>query len=87
MELVGEFIYSNIYTSSDIVKIRITTGQIESRWDMSALVNIQLAASPNWINTQIMMDLVLNGIAYRKSTNTFFLSGKMWNNLFEVILT
>lgn len=27
---------------------------------------------------------VLNGIAYKKDTNTFFFSGKMWDLVFEV---
>ena len=27
---------------------------------------------------------VLNGIAYNKSRNTFFITGKKWNKVFEV---
>ncbi len=33
------------------------------------------------------MNNVMNGIAYRKSTNTFFVTGKNWNYIFEVQLS
>jgi len=36
--------------------------------------------SYDWTNA------VLNGIAYRESTDTFFLTGKMWDYFFEVKL-
>jgi glutamine cyclotransferase len=33
------------------------------------------------------MNNVMNGIAYRKSSNTFFVTGKNWNYIFEVKLS
>jgi len=30
------------------------------------------------------MNNIMNGIAYRKETNSYLISGKMWNYIFEV---
>lgn len=74
LECVDGFIYANVWQSTDIIKINPATGEVVSVVDASGLEN---TSEPD-------PDNVLNGIAYREDTDTFFLSGKRWNDLYEV---
>lgn len=65
--------------------------QMDSRMNLAKIVSID-ANSGEVLAYIDIMDLfnkssrknVPNGIAYRKSTNTFWLTGKYWNQVFEV---
>ena len=78
LELVGDYIYANVWLTNFIVKIETATGVIATVYDMSELT---AKAFLNSINPD-----VLNGIAYRKKTDTFFVTGKKFNMAFEVKL-
>ncbi len=65
LECVGDHIWANVYFRNHIMAINSTTGEVEAWVDLSALV-------PPVENDKS----VLNGIAYRPETNTFFLTGK-----------
>lgn len=87
--MVGKYIYANKFTSSSIFKINIESGEVVKEYDMTLLKkkqeeyvrdNYTFSSWYDWNNN------VLNGIAYRKETNTFFLGGKNWNYLFEIEL-
>ena len=73
LECVGTSIYANVWLENDILEIDATTGAVTRVIDASALVPDD--RSP---------DDVLNGIAYRADTNTFFLTGKRWTVMYEV---
>jgi glutamine cyclotransferase len=76
LEYVNGFIYANIWMTQFIVKINPETGKVVGKYDMKDLYN--LAKSKN-INL-----LEMNGIAYNASSNTFFITGKLWPTIFEV---
>ncbi|MFM7300664.1 MAG: glutaminyl-peptide cyclotransferase, partial [Crocinitomicaceae bacterium] len=63
-----------------LVSIEPSTGRVKELINCFTLVNtirsaaIQQTPSPE----------VLNGIAHKKSSNTFFVTGKYWPTLFEV---
>ena len=67
--------------------INLDTGKIVKQWDFSMLVediknyiNSINDYSYDWGNN------VLNGIAYNKYKDTFYLTGKMWDFVYEVKL-
>jgi glutaminyl-peptide cyclotransferase len=72
LEYVNGYIYANIYTTNQIAKIEAKTGKVLGVIELSSLKN----ENPN--------GEVLNGIAYQKSTNTFFVTGKYWDKTYEI---
>lgn len=78
LEYVADYIYANIYQTDKIVKINPDNGEIIGILELSSLVN-QLSKE----NTDIAE---LNGIAYRASTETFFITGKLWPYIYELKL-
>ncbi len=80
LEYVNDFIYSNIYLTDYIIKINPTNGNIVGKLDLSGL----LEKSGKQVNRE--EGLVLNGIAYDSSKNSFYVTGKKWPLLFELKL-
>ena len=77
LEWVNGKIYANTYQFQKEVSVIIdpTTGAVEGVIDFSGLKE-KVEQHPQ-LN-------VLNGIAYHKTRNTFFVTGKNWSKLFEV---
>lgn len=73
LECVGSSIYANVWLENDILEIDVATGQVIRVIDASALVPGDVAP-----------DDVLNGIAFRAETDTFFVTGKRWTVMYEV---
>lgn len=75
LEYVQGYIYANVYTTNFIVKIDAATGKVVQRINFS-----------NILDKAYMHDNidVLNGIAWHKTNNTFFITGKRWPILFEI---
>jgi glutamine cyclotransferase len=88
LEMVNDtYIYANKFTTNYIYKIEKSTGKVLNGWNMYNLWLTQYYALTytqrryyDWSNN------VLNGIAYRKESNTFMLTGKMWDFVFDVAL-
>lgn len=76
LEFINGFIYANIYTTSDIVKIDPSTGNIVGRLDLSSLVNE--------VHQMYPASLEMNGIAYNPATGSIFITGKMWPVIYEI---
>ena len=72
LEYVNGFIFANIYTTNQIAKIEAKTGKVLGVIELSSLKN----ENPN--------GEVLNGIAYQKTSNTFFVTGKYWDKTYEI---
>ncbi len=72
LEYVNGYIYANIYTTNQIAQIEVKTGKVLGVIELSSLKN----ENPN--------GEVLNGIAYQKSSNTFFITGKYWDKTYEI---
>jgi Glutamine cyclotransferase len=76
MEYHDGMIYANVYMTDSIVIINPNNGDIIGWIDISSLR--QKLDDPNSAE-------VSNGIAYNYDTKTFYLTGKNWSNLFEVV--
>jgi glutaminyl-peptide cyclotransferase len=77
LECVGDQVYANVWRSDDILRIDARTGRVNAVIDASGLLTM----------SEAMRADVLNGIAYKPSSRTFLLTGKLWPHVFEVELT
>lgn len=74
LECAEGWIWANVYGSEQIVRIDPASGEVTAIVDASGLLGPEEREGVD----------VLNGIAYRPETETFFLTGKLWPKLFEV---
>ncbi len=77
LECVGDFIYANAWNTDYIFRIDKWTGDVSAVIDASALLTDAEKAD-------LAAGSVLNGIAYNPESETFFITGKNWNKIFEV---
>lgn len=77
LECMGGWVLANIWLSNDIVAIDLNSGEVVGRLDLTDLV-------PSGLDSTAA---VLNGIAYRPATETFFVTGKLWPVIYELRLT
>jgi glutamine cyclotransferase len=70
-------VYANVLKSSYIYRINPLTGEVDEIIDCTSLVQIAQPTHP---------DDVLNGIAHDSSSGHFYLTGKRWPVIFEVVL-
>lgn len=75
MEYINGKIYANVYTTDQIVIIDPETGIVTGIIDASLLALDYRKTGE-----------VLNGIAYKKSTQQLFITGKNWPNMLEIAL-
>lgn len=78
LECVGDSIYANVWLTDEIVRIDKRTGRVTARIDASPLRR----AMPDLKDP----DAVLNGIARGSASDTLWLTGKLWPQMFEVRL-
>ena len=76
LEYVDGVLYANVWQKSIILMIDINTGEVTGVIDCSDL-SVQ--------NNSDNVDNVLNGIAYNSKTNHFYITGKRWENMYEVV--
>ncbi len=77
LEIVDNVIYANTYQSNKDVVLEID----KNNGKVLGLINFYGLREK--VKKHPELD-VLNGIAYNKSRNTFFITGKKWNKIFEV---
>ena len=75
LEFAKGSIYANVWYSDFIFRISKETGRVLSVIDCSELVSIENPSNP---------ECVLNGIAYDKERDLFYITGKKWKNVFVV---
>jgi len=80
LECVGDHIYANAWQTDFIFKIDKFTGDVVALIDASGLLTDAERA-------ELGGGDVLNGIAYNPETQTFFITGKRWSQMFEVVFT
>ncbi len=86
LEYVNGKIFANIFQSNDVVLFDLT-GKVEKRFDMAQLLRTEekyLEEHGIQWSYYDKANNVLNGIAYRASSDTFFVTGKNWHYLYEV---
>ena len=84
LEFVDGHVYANVWYSEKILKIDPYTGLVVKQWDIGSLASAEKAYQRE--TNQFVEADVLNGIAYNKSHNTFYLSGKKYHLIFAVKL-
>ena len=78
MQLLNEleyhdgYIYANVYTTNQIVKIEANTGKVVAVANLNDLDKANPKAD------------VLNGIAWDPATKDFIITGKYWGKLYHV---
>jgi len=77
LEWIDGAIFANVYLTETILRIDPQTGKVLTVVDMSGLTPEANKADPN---------LVLNGIVYDPETKRLFVTGKLWDVLYEVRL-
>lgn len=77
LEWIDGLIYANVYMRDEIVAINPNNGKVVKIIDISTL----RAELDNYDDAEVS-----NGIAYNPKTNTLYLTGKNWSNLFEIKL-
>lgn len=75
LEWVDGVLYANVWMSDDIVRIDPKSGRVTAVIDASGLLASAERAGVD----------VLNGIAYNPTKRIFYLTGKHWPKLFEVV--
>jgi glutamine cyclotransferase len=86
LEVAQGAIFANVYQDNRIVRIDPANGCVSGEVDFSDLVKqagIQPPIQPP-IQPYDSQEFVLNGIAYRPETDTFFITGKNWSSIYEV---
>lgn len=78
LECVGEHVYANAWNTDYIFVIDKWTGNVTALIDASELLNETERA-------ELSSGSVLNGIAYNSVSETFYITGKNWPKLFEVV--
>jgi len=78
LECVGDAVYANAWNTDYIFRIDKFTGVITALIDASALLTEAERAA-------LKAGSVLNGIAYNPESQTFFITGKQWPKIFEVV--
>ena len=78
LECVGEHVYANVYMTNEIVRIDKATGAITGELDA-----LQLALSSNRPSDA---GAVFNGIAWDEAAGTFYVTGKLWPDIFEIAI-
>lgn len=76
LEYVNGNIFANIWTTDQIVKFDANNGKVLAIIDLSVL---KTKMNTNGID-------VLNGIAFNKSENLFYITGKLWPKIFKIKL-
>jgi len=77
LEWINGKIYANMYQKDGVLIINPNNGAVEGVIDFRKLKDKVDINSP---------ESVLSGIAYKKSTNQIFITGKNWDKLFEIQL-
>lgn len=85
LEYVNGYIYANVFTTDMFIKIDAETGNVLAQADLSTLLPAYNAAAISQASAPRNESFV-NGIAYNKATNTFFVTGKNWPKVYELQL-
>jgi glutamine cyclotransferase len=75
LEWVEGEIFANVWQTNDVVRIDPATGEVTGKLDLTALEQQQQEGE------------VTNGIAYMESEDRLFVTGKLWDAIYEIELT
>lgn len=75
LEFADNLIWANVWQTSSILAINPEDGRVKGILDLSRLTRV---------NSTRPGDSVLNGIAFNPATGTFWVTGKLWPNRYEI---
>lgn len=78
LEYIEGYLYANRWMTNEVLKIDLSTGEVEGKLDLT-----ELARQANQKNPSAD---VLNGIAYEKKSGLLLVTGKYWPFLFALRL-
>jgi glutamine cyclotransferase len=76
LEYINGYLYANIWTTSNIAKIDLKTGEITGIIDLSELFAEAKKKYP--------LAEATNGIAYDQTTDRIYVTGKFWPYIFQI---
>jgi glutamine cyclotransferase len=77
LEYIDNFIYANRYTYNYLVKIDPVSGKVVGKLDLTSLVELEKNRNPG--------SLELNGIAYDPGADKVYVTGKLWEGIYEIV--
>jgi len=90
LEMVDGFIYANRWQYEYIIKIDPVSGLVVGLLNMQDFLQKNTKSDLSYLNkrgaTPTEAGAVLNGIAYDKNKKVFYVTGKLWPEVFEVKL-
>jgi glutamine cyclotransferase len=90
LEMVDGYIYANRWQYDYILKIDPTSGMVVGIINMQDILQKHTKSDLSYLksrgNTPNEAGAVLNGIAYDESRKIFYITGKLWPEIFEVKL-
>jgi len=78
LECVGDYVYANVWKTDVILQIDKRNGVVVALIDASGLLTAEERA-------ELGNQQVLNGIVYLPESDTFLVTGKQWDRMFEVV--
>ena len=80
LEYVEGYIYANVFTTDNIMKIDPATGYVIAQLNLANLLPAYNAAA----NANTQKEKYLNGIAYNITTKQYYVTGKNWPQIFAI---
>jgi len=78
------YIFANQFTKNIIWMIDLRTGVAVAQWNMKELLDKQMEHIRKIGRSYDSANAVLNGIAYYQSNDSFLISGKLWDFIYEI---
>ena len=90
MEFIDGYVYANRWQYDYILKIDPNSGFVVGMINLQDFLQKNSRADLSYLkregSTAMQSGAVLNGIAYNKKDGTFFITGKLWPEIFEIRL-
>ncbi|KAI9906591.1 hypothetical protein PsorP6_004137 [Peronosclerospora sorghi] len=87
LEYVRDELLANVWFGNHILRINVTTGDVFEQIDLSWIPNMVSNIHAETMKPSLRREAVMNGIAYDPVTRHIFLTGKLWDSMFELELS
>lgn len=84
LEWVKGKVWANVFMSSEIAKIDLSSGEVKSSFNLRNIVDQASSDSMAVYGRFLEYGDVLNGIAYNAQTDMIYITGKKWPHIYEI---